>query len=563
MTSASAPALANHWIAPRDHMMALRWTRVWNHWRSYWLAPGGVCSIAALRIAIALSLLWMLWRFHPITGERPSASYYRIGIWLLYPGRPGPGLLSALEAIAWCSTAALLLGAGTRIAHVISLVSVLALATYRVSDTPTWSHPDVPPLLASIAFLGAHGGAALSVDAWWRRRRGGPAREGAAHQASIRLVQIAVVAVFFVAGYLKIKSGRGLVWALSDNLRNQLLTRYDALDADRTAVADWLLAAPWRYELCALLNLVTQTSQIAAVFLMRRPGLRALLGAAYCAEVLGLGVVMNLWNLHWLPLAAVFIDWDALAARWRPPAVAPAAPLRAPGRIAFATLYVVFFAVQAFWLNQRLRAFPFSSFPLYDDVRARPPFDRHQTYELLGGHIEPLAAHPPPRELVRWLAAQGTFRRMWHDRAPAQLARDLRVILDDTRAAFPDAGVTGVRLWLSVFQAAPYPAPARLDRVDVAVIGELGGDGALRTALGALAPDGVTVGSPRRGVELAGATLAVMVDDVPSLRPLAATATATGWTLAAPLAGDPVYVVAQPPGGAAPWLVAGRTYRGY
>jgi hypothetical protein len=54
-----------------------------------------------------------------------------------------------------------------------------------------------------------------------------------------------------------------------------------------------------------------------------------------------------------------------------------------------------------------------------------------------------------------------------------------------------------------------------------------------------------------------------MVDDVPSLRPLAATATATGWTLAAPLAGDPVYVVAQPPGGAAPWLVAGRTYRGY
>jgi hypothetical protein len=544
-------------------MRTVRWTRAWDHWRRYWLAPGGRCSVAAIRIALALSLLWTLWRFYPITGAPPSASYYRIGIWQLYPGRPGAALLSAIEGVAWCSTVALLLGARTRIAHAISLVSVLALATYRVSGTPTWSHADVPPLLASIAFLGARGDAALSVDAWWRRRRGRPEPDGVAHQASIRLVQIAVVAVFFIAGYLKIRSGRGLAWALSDNLRNQLLTRYDALDVARTPAANWLIAEPWRYELCALLNLVNQTSQIAAVFLMRRPRLRAVLGAAYCAEVVGLGVVMNLWNPQWLPLAAVFIDWDALAAWRRPPPAAPATPLRAPGRIAFATAYVVFFALQAFWFNQRLRAFPFSSFPLYDDVRAKTPFNHHRTYELLGGHIEPLAAHPPPLELTRWIAAQGTFRRMWHDRTPDQLDRDLRVILDDTRAAFPDAGITGVRLWLSVFQAAPYPEPARLDRVDVAILGELGGDGAQRTALGALAGDGVTLRSPRRGVDLAGGSLAVMVDDVPSLRPLAATATATGWTLAAPLVGDPVYLVAQPPGGAAPWLIAGQTDRGY
>jgi hypothetical protein len=447
-------------------MMTARWTGAWNHWRSYWLAPGGACSVAALRIAIALALLWTLWRFYPITGEPPSASYYRIGIWQLYPGRPGPALLSALEAIAWLSTVALLVGAGARIAHAISLVSVLALATYRVSDTPTWSHADVPPLLASIAFLGAHGGAALSLDAWWRRRRGRPP-PAAAHHASVRLVQIAVVAVFFIAGYLKIVSGRGLVWALSDNLRNQLLVRYDALDAARPPVADWLLAAPWRYELCALVSLVIQIGQIAAVFLMRRPRLRALLGAAYCAEVLGLGVVMSFWNLPWLPLAAAFIDWDALAARWRRSPAAPTAPVRTRSRVAFATAYVAFFALQAFWFNQQLRAFPFSSFPLFTEVRARSPFDRHQTYELAGGHIEPLAAHPTP-ELTRWLAGQITFRRMWRDRDPAQLDRDLRTIVADTRAAFPDAGVTGVRLWLSVFLAAPYPTPARLDRIDIA-----------------------------------------------------------------------------------------------
>jgi hypothetical protein len=97
--------------------------------------------------------------------------------------------------------------------------------------------------------------------------------------------------------------------------------------------------------------------------------------------------------------------------------------------------------------------------------------------------------------------------------------------------------------------------------VDVAILGELGGDGALRTALGALAPDGSPWARRAAGVELAGATLAVMIDDVPSLRPLAATATATGWTLAAPLAGDPVYLVAQPQGWAARrgWSRAGPT----
>jgi hypothetical protein len=537
------------------------WARAWAGWRSYWLAPGGECAVAALRIAIALSMLWTLWRFYPIAGDPPSSSYYRVGLWQLYPGRPGLGLLSILELIAWVSSAAMLIGALSRLSHLVSLVTVLLLTAYRVSDTPTWSHADVPPLLASIAFLGARGDALLSVDAWWRRRRGRPPVTGAPHQASLRLVQVAVVAVFFIAGYLKLRSGRGMAWALSDNLRNQLLTRYDALGVPRTPVADWLLGSPWRYELCALANLVNQVGQVAAVFLMRRPWLRALIGAAYCAEIIGLGVVMNLWNPHWLPLAAVFIDWDAVA-RWRTRAPAPVAPVRATGRVAFATAYIAFFALQAFGFNQRMHAFPFSSFPLFDDVRARPPFERHQTYQLIAGRIEPLADKPLP-DLARWLGSQSTYRRMWRDRSPDQLARDLRVILDDTHAVWPDAGVTGVRLWLSVYEAPPYPAPARLDRVDIAIIGELTSTGAVRTALGTLSSDGATVRSTGQGIDLAGASLAIVADDVPAARPVAATPTSGGWTLAAPMFSDPAYLVATLRDGGAPWLVAGRTARGY
>lgn len=547
------------------------WARAWAGWRGYWLVPGGEFAVAALRIAIALSMLWTLWRFYPVVNQQISSSYYRVGLWMLYPGRPGAGLLSALQLIAWVSSATMLLGAWSRLSHLVSLVTMLLLTGYLVSDTPSWSHPDVPQMLASLAFLGAHGGAVLSVDAWWRRRRGRPLRTGIPHQASLRLVQIAVVGVFFVAGYLKLRSGRGLAWALSDNLRNQLLTRFDAIDLPRTPVASWLVDTPWRYELCALANLVNQVGMVAAVFLLRWPRLRAAIAIAYCAEVIGLGVVMNLWNPHWLPLAAVFIDWDAIA-RWRARASAPALsppgsppgspPLGARGRVAFATAYVVVFALHAFWLNQRTRAFPFCSFPLFDDVRAVPGFERHHTYHLIAGRIEPLSDQPLP-DLARYLGAISTYRRMWRDRSPEQVARDLRVVLDDVHAQWPDAHVTGVRLWLSVFEAPPYPAPAHLERFDIAVIGELTATGTMRTALGTLSYDGTALRSPATGIDLTGASLAIVVDDVPGTRPIAAAPTTGGWTLAAPMFDDPAYVIATPPGGGPPWLVAGRTARGY
>ncbi|HEU4734401.1 MAG TPA: hypothetical protein VFT22_41205 [Kofleriaceae bacterium] len=537
--------------------------RAWARWCSYWLAPGGQYSAAALRIAIAVSLLWLLSHDYPIADQPASASYYRIGIWQLYPGRPGPELLSVIEVIAWLSTAALLVGAWTRTAHAISLISVLALATYGVSDTPTWSHADAPPLLASFAFLGARGGDVLAVDAWWRRWRGRAQPAPAAYQASVRLVQIAVAAVFLIAGYCKLRAGGGLAWALSDNLRNQLLVRFDWLQLPRTPVAQWLLGAPWRYELCAMLNLISQTSQLAAVFLVRRPVWRALIGALYCAEVIGLAVVMDLWNLNWLALAAAYIDWDALVAWRRGPAPAATAPVHGRGRVAFATAFVVFFALQAFWFNQRLRAFPFSSFPMFAAVRAKRPYDRHQTYELIGGRIELLASRPLTHDEQTWIDSRSTYRWMWHDRDPAQLRRDLQVILDENRRRLPGAGITGVRLWLSVFRAPASPAPARLDRIDVAIIGELDAGGTLRTALGTLARDRVTLSSAPLGVDLAGASLAVMRDDVPPPQPLAARATATGWTLEAPLTGDPVHVVAIPPGSTTPWLVAGQSHRGY
>jgi uncharacterized membrane protein YphA (DoxX/SURF4 family) len=534
-------------------------TRLWQRWCDYWFAPGGRISAAVLRIAIATTLLWMLWR---IAGEMGSPQrYFRHGIWMLYPGQPSAAVLGAIMTVAWLSTIALLLGLWTRAAHAVSAISTMALAAYAVSGEATWSHGDVPPILASLALLGTRSGDALSIDAWWRARRGRSITTGADYQLSVRLVQLAVAAVFAFSGWEKLKSGGlSLGWALSDSLRHHLLAWYDGPGSPRTPVANWLLGAAWRYQLAACLNLVSQLAPALAAIFVRRPWLRAIAGVLWCSEVIGLGLVMNLWNLHWLPLGAAFIDWDALAARIRarPRPVDP--PVRSRGRLAFVTGFVVFFALQALWLNQRLHVYPFSAFPLFAAVRAKRPYDRHQTYEFVGGRLEAIAAGDDPAVLA-WLTTRASFRAVWRERDPREIARTLANVLGDAQAISPRAGITGMRLWLSIFQAPAYPAPARLDRIDIAVLGELD-DGAFRSALGTLLPDGKTWIAPPDAPALAGMELFAIRDDNPEPVAVAATANATGFVLAAPLRGNPVYLIGRAPT-ARSWILAYRSRRGY
>jgi hypothetical protein len=552
----AAPASARTRSGART---ALAW--LWQRWCGYWIAPGGQISAAVLRIAVAVALLWMLVR---IGQPALSSTYYRHGIWMLYPGPPTAGVVMAITWIAWVSTIALLLGVATRATHAVSAVATMAVAALAASGGATWSHADVPPVLASLALLGARSGDALSFDAWWRARRGERSGSGPDYQRSVRLVQLAVSAVFVLAAYEKIKAGGwSLAWGLSDNLRHHLLAWYDASGSPRTPLADWLLGAPWRYEFGACLSLFCQLSTVLAVIFVRRPWIRAITGALWCSEAVGLGLVMNLWNLHWLPLGAAFVDWDALVAlvglrlQTEPPA---AAPVRSPGRIAFATGFVVFFAIQALWLNQRLHVFPFSGFPLFAEIRAKRPYDRHQSYEFVGARFESVGADGDPA-VERWLVLQAGYRAVRRERRQSELPRLVTGMLDSAQAAWPEARITGMRLWLSIFQAPAHPAPARVHRIDVAVLGELDG-GTYRSALGMLLPDGRTWLAPSTAPALAGMSLVAIRDDNPEPVAVAAHATALGFVLDAPLRGDPVYLIGRVDGGR-PWLLAYRSRRGY
>jgi hypothetical protein len=147
---------------------------------------------------------------------------------------------------------------------------------------------------------------------------------------------------------------------------------------------------------------------------------------------------------------------------------------------------------------------------------------------------------------------------MWQERDPVRVHRDLAAILADTRRRFPDLEPTRVRLWLVVDQAPAYPAPARLERHDLALIGELDARGTFRSALGTLDGRAVTIGQS----DLAPVRLLAICDDQPTPLALPAHPTPRGFALDAPLTGDPVYVIVETPAHER-WLVAQRSSRGF
>lgn len=512
-----------------------------SRWQRYWFADGGRLAAAILRIAIAVAVAWSLRRLWALPDLAAPAGIYRaVGPWMLLGGlRPPALVVDGLWLLAWAATAAMLVGWRARTATAVSFGAALSLAALSFSGSATWSHQYNVVFLAQLALLGARCGDALSVDAWLRHRRGLPPLDAPrGYQWSVRLVQLAVALMFVGACFHKLAHGRfTLDWALSDSLRHHLLIKYDFADLPRPALVDWLLADAWRYRTAAVLNLCSQLAPLAAVIFVRRPLIRAAAGAVFVVEVLGLGVVVSLWNLHWLPLVAAFIDWDRLLrappppaadASWRPPRAARA----------FVLGFVIYDVLTAFVpvVDQKLNTYPFSGFPMFATVRAARPYDQHLPYGVPGDRYEVTAAQPIDARVQRWFDHHNRNLHLLRD--PRQLRARLAAILARARTRYPELGITRIRHWTTLFEAPAYPAPARLVATRLGITGELDVDGTFRSHLGAPLPT----------LTAAGARLVHFDDDRSTELPLAA-----GEVVAA----DPTYVVAVWPDGTR-WIASWR-----
>ena len=518
-----------------------------SRWTRYWFADGGRYAVAILRIAIAVAVLLTLYRLSQdvSTGDLPGTRtlYRPVGMWMLLGHRAPPDwLVGSIWVVAVGSTVAMLIGLLSRAAAAASFITACAIAALSFSSQHTWSHQYNVVFLAQLAFLGARGGDALSLDWLIRRVRKLPPLDlPRAYQWSVRLVQLAVALMFAGAAFHKLLHGHfTLRWALSDNLRNQLLVRYDLAGLDRPSLVQWLIDDPWKYKTAAVLNLVSQAAPVVACFLMRRPIWRAALGLFFIVETVALAQVVGLWNPHWIPLYAVFVDWDWLLRRRAVPEVPPEwrAP-RAP-RV-FIVAFIAYEALTSFvpTVDQKLNTFPFSSFPMFATVRAHAPYGEHLPYALEGDDFEVISDAPIDSSIQMWFDHQN--RGTYAVRDPVELEKRLRTILAQAQRRYPDSVIKGMRLRVAIFVAPPYPAPAHFERHPVAIVGSLEHDGSFHTALGQLAGD--TPVPNAHGVELTGKTVWFRDDDPTPVD--------------APGDGDPVLAGAIDREGKT-WLVASR-----
>jgi len=313
-------------------------------------------------------------------------------------------------------------------------------------------------------------------------------------------VQLAVALMFAGAAFHKLLHGHfTLRWALSDNLRNQLLVRFDLAGLERPPLVGWLIDDPWKYKTAAVLNLISQAAPLVACFLVRRPLWRAALGVFFIVETVALAQVVDLWNPHWLPLYAVFVDWDwLLRRRTAPEAPADYKPPRGP-RI-FIIAFIAYEAVTSFipTVDQKLNTFPFSSFPMFATVRAHAPYGEHLPYAVEGDHFEVLSDEPIYNGIQLWFDHQN--RGTYAVRDPVELEKRLRAILAQAQRRYPEYLIKGLRLHVAIFVAPPYPAPAHFEMHPVAIVGSIEADGSFHTALGKLAGD--TPVPNAHGVEL-------------------------------------------------------------
>ena len=519
-----------------------------SRWQRYWFAEGGRYATAIVRIAIATAILLTLSRLDNSvsTGDVPgSHTLYRpVGIWMLLGHTPPPaGVVDALWVLAWAGTCAMLLGLRTRTATAVSFVAGLALASLSFSSSARWSHQYNIVFIAQAAFLGARGGDVLSLDALIRTWRGLPLVDRPrAYQWSLRLVQLAVAVMFACAAFHKVLHGHfTLRWALSDNLRHQLLVRYDLAGLQRPPLVDWLIDDPWRYRTAAVLNLVSQAAPLVACFLVRRPVWRALFGAFFIVEIIALGFVVDLWNPHWLPLYAVFIDWDWLLRRKQTEADPP--PVWQPPRATriYIVVFVIYDVATALIpaLDQKLNTYPFSGFPMFSTILAKSPYGGHSDYVVTGDHFEVTSAQPIDISIQRWF--DHSNRGMFEERDPKRLRARMTAMWKQAERRYPDVKFQRVRLYYTMFTAPAYPALAHFEPHPVALVGELEADGTFRTMVGAYEPDKIT--PHPENVDATGAVLGYFRDDEPSLIPFAGK-----------LEGDPIVTVARTAD--ATWLVS-------
>ncbi len=289
-----------------------------RRWERFWFAPQAPLDLALCRILLLGYLCFYNWRGRSaetvtrLFGEQSWApiSFFR---WLP-EALPGPETFGALLGLYELCLALGCVGLFTRTACGAGFL----LGLYVVGLGQNFgkvAHPEHVSLLLLGVLACSRAGDALSLDAWWRRRRGlapAPAQSGE-YRWPLRCAWLVMVLMFLGAGISKLRFG-GLEWIFSDSFSNLLIVHHYR-KPDLPGIGLWLAERRGLAQAAAFASVALEL--LAPLALLHRR-LRLLLVPGLFLMQLGIALLMHTHTRSPnFVCYAFWIPWSAIGRRLR------------------------------------------------------------------------------------------------------------------------------------------------------------------------------------------------------------------------------------------------------
>ncbi len=272
-------------------------------WTRFWFTPIDPTVLAVLRIAVGMLALYEVLTFTPdldrLLGPQSLIPPTTVAEWVTgstaipwwrfsyFYWTDTVGLLWLAHTLGVAVLLLFTLGLWSRVTSVLSLIVVLSY----VHRVPMLMGPFDRVLTMLLAYLClAPTGAALSIDRWWRVRRGSvdgdePPLASTAANVATRLLQVHVALIYVMMGLAKLWGDAWLngeaVWWLAARPESRLV------DLSQTLAAHWKIRDLWTQ----LVLLHELTFGVLIWIRLARPLLLALSAAAWLSLALVLGDV--------------------------------------------------------------------------------------------------------------------------------------------------------------------------------------------------------------------------------------------------------------------------------
>lgn len=195
----------------------------------FWFPEWPAARLGLLRVILGLYVLQDLVRIRPAAhhvGDGGAHLWDPVGVTTLLAGPLEPALWANVYDLTIGLCVVFTLGVAWRVTGPLFAAFLLFSWTYRVSWQMIY-HVHHLAMLHVLIVAVAPAAAAVSVDAWWRRRAGRPAPAASWRYGwPIRLLCVVTAILYMLAGVAKVqKAGWG--WADGHNLLDQIA--YDGL----------------------------------------------------------------------------------------------------------------------------------------------------------------------------------------------------------------------------------------------------------------------------------------------------------------------------------------------